>query len=89
MFIRQFYLNLCYKNLEIPQEVFDLAHKCSCNRVEYAKFVEGYGHVYSLWSEDENGLSIPIGLPFYILQNGDHFDVYFDRVFTLSNLLNS
>ena len=76
------------KDLDIPKEVIDLAQKCSCNRVEYLRFVENYGHVYSLWAEDENGLPIPLGLPFYILQNNENFEVFFDREFILSDLLN-
>lgn len=77
------------KKKEISQAIIEMANSQSCNMVSYVGYVNGYGHIFSIWAEDENGIPIPLGLPQFIIQNKSNIKLFNDENFKLSDLLYS
>ena len=73
---------------QIPKAVMEMADKQSCNKVVFVGHINEYGDIFAIWEEDENGLSIPLGLPVYIFQRGTNLTLFEDVDFKITDLLN-
>ena len=73
---------------QIPKAVIEMADKQSCNKVDFVGHINEYGDIFFFFFEDENGLSIPLGLPVYIFQRGTNLTLFEDVDFKITDLLN-
>lgn len=70
----------------IPKQVTELASKNGYNAVELAGRT-GAEIIYSVECVDENGMSLPMGLPCYIIDRGGQLSLVHDTDFHITDAL--